>query len=118
MNYLIGHLCGDFLFQNDFMAMNKKDFTLKGWIACVLHCFLYSIAMGIFTGWWDYRFWLVFFSHMLLDKTYLVVYFMRLTGSFKRIIADKNNPSAIWAYCIVDNSFHLISLWTIARYLP
>ena len=51
MDYFIAHCVGDFILQNDFQAMNKKDFTLKGWFACILHCFLYSVAMGIFTGW-------------------------------------------------------------------
>jgi hypothetical protein len=117
MEYLIGHLVGDYLLQNDWQATNKKSYTLIGWFSCSVHCLLYSISVAIFTGWWDYRFWVVLCSHMLLDKTMIVVWFMNFTGSFRRIIKDINNPSAIWAYAIVDNSFHLVSLYLIWKYL-
>jgi len=113
MTYLIGHLVGDYLLQNDWMALNKKTFTLKGWLACSIHCLLYTLAVCLFTGWWDARFLLVFITHFALDKTMVVVYYMNFTGSFKRIISDKNNPSAIWAYAIVDNTFHLVTLFLI-----
>lgn len=113
MEYFIGHLVGDYLLQNDFMALNKKSYSLKGWAACSLHCVLYSLAVCLFTGWWDYRFSLVFVSHMALDKTMIVVRYMNFTGSFRRIISDKNNQSAIWAYAIIDNTIHLVTLFLI-----
>ena len=113
MNYLIGHLVGDYLLQNDWMALNKKAMTFRGWLACLIHCFLYSVAVCAFTGWWDARFIIVMLSHLALDKTLVVVWYMRLTGSFKRIITDKNNPSAIWACAIVDNTFHMVTLYLI-----
>lgn len=113
MTYLLGHLVGDYLLQNDWMALNKKAYTLKGWTACIVHCLLYSIAVCLFTGWLDWRFLLVFITHLALDKTMVVVWYMNLTGSFRRIISDKNNPSAIWAYAVVDNTFHLVTLYFI-----
>ena len=114
MSYLLGHLVGDYLLQNDWMAMNKKSWKALGWLSCTVHCLLYSIAVCAFTGWWDWRFLLVFFSHMALDKTMVVVGYMKLTGSFKRIISDPSNPSAIWAYAVVDNTFHLVTLYWIS----
>lgn len=113
MDYLIGHLVGDYLLQNDWMAMNKKSYSFRGWLACFVHCFLYSVAVCLFTGWCDWRFILVLVTHGILDKTMLVVWYMNFIGSFRRIISDKNNPSAIWAYAIVDNSFHMVTLFLI-----
>jgi hypothetical protein len=114
MTYLLGHLVGDYLLQNDWMALNKKTYAGKGWLACTVHCLLYSLSVCLFTGWWDWRFLLVFVTHFALDKTMIVVWYMNLTGSFRRIISDKNNPSAIWAYAIVDNTFHLVTLYLIS----
>jgi len=113
MDYLIGHLVGDYLFQNDWMALNKKSWSLKGWAACYVHCFIYSLSVCLFAGWWEWKFIMVFLSHLALDKTMVVVYYMRWFGSFKRIIDDKNNPCAIWAYAIVDNTIHLVTLYVI-----
>lgn len=115
MSYLIGHLVGDYLLQNDWMALNKKSYSTTGWVACVTHCFLYSLAVCLFTGWWDWRFLLVFITHFALDKTMVVAKYMNFTGSFRRIISDINNTSAIWAYAIVDNTFHLVTLLLINK---
>lgn len=114
MNYLIGHLIGDYLLQNDWMALNKKSYSLTGWTACLVHCWIYTIVVCLLTGWWDYRIALVFLSHFIPDKTMLVVKYMEAFGAFRRIISDKNNPSAIWAYAIVDNTVHLTLLYFIS----
>jgi hypothetical protein len=43
---LIGHMAGDYLLQNDWMAVNKSQSTAKGLVACNLHCLLYSLAVA------------------------------------------------------------------------
>jgi hypothetical protein len=89
MDYIIGHLVGDYLFQNDWMAMNKKANSLKGWAACLVHCLLYTCAVCSCTGWWRWDLiCLVFLSHFPIDKTYIVALYMQYVGSFKRIISD------------------------------
>ena len=133
---LVGHMAGDYLLQNDFMAMNKKKWSLLGWFACALHCFVYALAVCYFAGWlgrWD-LFAAVMLGHMVFDKTYLVVNWMSMTGSFRRllraevpvIVGDGMLGSAVagtvmahkvWAYALVDNSFHLVALWATARWL-
>jgi len=38
---LLGHLCGDFLFQTENMALNKSKNTFKGWYYAIIHCLTY-----------------------------------------------------------------------------
>ena len=61
---LIGHLVGDYLLQNDWMALNKKwkpnpypVFSWKWWftnedgmMSCYVHCFLWATAVCLFAG--------------------------------------------------------------------
>lgn len=119
MDYLIGHLIGDYLLQNDFQAMNKKANTLLGWVACLVHCVLYTLAVCLCTGWWKpYLIGLVFLSHFPIDKTYIVARYMKATGAFRRVITDDkvDMNHKTWAYLLVDNTVHLVFLWLIARY--
>lgn len=37
---IIGHLVGDYLFQTDWMAQNKKAPGESGADACIVHCFI------------------------------------------------------------------------------
>ena len=40
---LIGHLVGDYLLQNDWMAENKAKHKGLGWLTCAVHCLLYTM---------------------------------------------------------------------------
>lgn len=96
MDYLIGHLIGDYLLQNDWQALNKKANTTKGWLACLVHCILYTVVVCACTGWWKpHLIFLVFLSHFPIDKTYIVAWFMIKSGSFRRIIGDMR----LWYHC-------------------
>jgi hypothetical protein len=138
MDYFIGHLIGDYLLQNDWQAMNKKSWSLRGWAACLVHCLLYTLAVLLCTGWWRWDLIiLVFMSHFPIDKTYVVAWYMMKVGSFKRIICSTGMLDPVmtgtleqlvrdldalrtlhktWAYLFVDNTVHLTMLWLIARY--
>ena len=107
MNYLIGHLIGDYLLQNDWMAMNKK----KSNFHCFVHCFLYTVAVMICTGWFWFYSIPVFLSHWIFDRTTLVVRYMDLIGAWKRI--DRKSEMFTFAYLIIDNTFHLVCLFII-----
>lgn len=57
---LINHFVADFLFQNDWMAVNKS----KRWDALFLHCFIYAFSF-IWLGW---KFVLItFVLHFITD---------------------------------------------------
>lgn len=53
---LLGHLVGDYLLQNQWMALNKTKYTLIGWTAALVHCILYTLAvctvMQVFDWYW------------------------------------------------------------------
>ena len=65
----LGHLVGDYLFQTDYMAHNKTKNSLEGYIACIIHCMLYTFAVCLFMGNFDFI-WIivVFLSHFFIDK--------------------------------------------------
>ena len=66
---LLGHLVGDYLLQNQWMAMNKSKNTLQGWIAATVHCILYTLAVCLFMWNFDWYWMLiVFLSHFPIDK--------------------------------------------------
>ena len=51
---LIGHLVGDYLLQNDWMALNKK----KQHLPCLVHCFIWALCVCGFAGFG----WIAFLS--------------------------------------------------------
>ena len=74
---LLGHLVGDYLLQTEWMAMNKSKNTWEGWLACTIHCLLYSFAVCLLM--WDFDpiwFVAVFLSHFPIDKFKLTEYYM------------------------------------------
>ena len=47
MNFLIGHLMGDFLLQTGWMARQKKT----RWAPLLAHALVYALAIRLATGW-------------------------------------------------------------------
>lgn len=61
VSLLLTHFIGDFLLQNDWMALNKS----KSWFALTIHCWLYSfVFLWIQTPWW---FSVCFCTHFCTD---------------------------------------------------
>src|SRR6266404_5607070 len=65
INILFGHLFGDFIFQNKWMAVNKSASHFK----CFIHCLIYTFFMCLFTQKWTLA-WitLIFVSHFVIDR--------------------------------------------------
>jgi len=133
---LLGHLAGDYLLQNEWMALSKSKNTMNGWMAAFVHCILYTAAICLFM--WNFDpIWIVvvFLSHFPIDKFSLTDKYLRyIKGrSLKEYVKKdewKNNfvyvnpPkkelnrydileggfSAI-VYTITDNAMHLILMW-------
>ena len=91
MDLLVGHMLGDYVFQNDWMALNKTKMTVKGWIACASHAGMYTACVAVTTGWGWAPNWsaeslaiiLIFIVHFIQDKTrWCVQNWMWLIGSF------------------------------------
>jgi hypothetical protein len=108
MDWLIGHLVGDYLLQNDWMAFNKKEKNLRGELACQVHCLLLTLSILVFTGWWDWKHaLLVYLSHYILDRSGFVGWYVNTVNVQK---------PAFWIHIINDNILHLVSLYLISKY--
>jgi len=107
MDWFIGHLVGDYLLQNDWMALNKKAKSWRGELACHVHCLLWTLSVLLCTGWWDlWHFALCYASHYLLDRTSIVEWYVRAI--------NVRRPLS-WLYIITDNTLHLLALYLIAK---
>jgi len=109
---LIGHLVGDWMLQNDWMAQGKKGgfFTVPGLIhftiytATVMGILSLSGVIGINTTFILSIAILVFVSHWLIDGTNLVERWIRFYG--------QSNIAVV--RLMVDQTFHLLVLAGIA----
>jgi len=120
MEQLFLHLIGDYIIQNDWMALNKKLKTLKGELACQIHCILYSLPF-ILIGSWEAVI-AIYISHYILDRTNIVSYFLALRNgvdNIKNFGFSESRPFAItiWLLIITDNIFHLIFNYLALKYL-
>lgn len=56
------HLVGDYVLQNDFIAITKGE----NWYHLIVHCVLYSLPFFVFFGLtWQLSF--IFITHMIID---------------------------------------------------
>ncbi|HNB54847.1 MAG TPA: DUF3307 domain-containing protein [Anaerolineales bacterium] len=98
MNPYVAHLVGDFLLQNEWMAMNKRK---SSW-ACFVHVMVYLIPMA-FTGlaWWQLL--LIGVTHFAQDRSDFVFWWMR---TYKRV------PQEHWGVIplLVDQGFHFLAI--------
>lgn len=106
MNYFIGHLVGDYLVQNDWMALNKKLSTLH----CLVHVTLYTLSIWAFTHWPLWAIGIVFVTHFIQDRTTIINKWMLLVGQAR----FAQPPMAPWSVIVVDNVWHLVTLYMLA----
>jgi len=129
---LLGHLVGDYLLQNEFLALNKSKNTRIGWLAASIHCLVYTLAVCLFMWNFDW-FWIiiVFLSHFLIDKFGLAeLYMTKIKGFGLKDYIDNINSDTRWhyisnskgnrilkggftavVYTITDNTMHLVLMW-------
>lgn len=108
---IIGHLVGDYLLQNDWMALNKK----KRSFPCVVHCWIWASAVCLFAGWFSV--WVIavlFFTHFLQDRTQIIVFWMTKINTQEKFTEP---PMAPWSLIVVDNVWHIVTLWAVWRFL-
>lgn len=109
MDWLIAHLVGDYILQNDWMAVNKKRRTLP----CLVHVALYTLSVALFTGWGWIPLATVAATHFVQDRTQIVAWWMRVN----RQSGFAKPPLAPWSCIVVDNVWHLVVLYLLATYL-
>jgi hypothetical protein len=125
---LLGHLVGDYLLQNNWMALNKKK---RIWVAAV-HCAIWTAGVVAFvpellgvvpTA-------AVFASHLLLDATDIVDRWLKIIRGrcMESVLAyTEQDHSELHkrfyvAYtalvqAVADNALHLLFLYLICRFL-
>jgi hypothetical protein len=125
---VMGHLIGDYLFQNKWMAMNKSGNSFK----CAVHCLIYTLAVVLTTwlslhSWWWAAF--IFASHFPIDRWSLAdKYLDFINGRSLRdfVVNGKNDiPDNLdfenyhvlrggftsLVYAVVDNTMHLTIMY-------
>ncbi len=110
---LLAHLVGDYIVQWDWLAANKTVPGFRGLLACTVHCWLYTVAVWAFSWWWM-PWWgpaLCFAAHWPIDRFRLArVWMIRVSGQ----AAFATGPLAPWSVIVIDNVFHLLTLYGIA----
>jgi hypothetical protein len=134
---LLGHLVGDYLLQNKWMALSKSKNTLEGWVAAFIHCSIYTFSVCLLMWNFDWYWMLiVFHSHFWIDKFSLAEKYKKLIGgsTLKEFvhryedgldnirIGNEDKPMvnrreiveggfATLIYTISDNTMHLLLMW-------
>ena len=129
---LCGHLVGDYVLQNDWMAANKCNPMLWnaaydpeghstayrqeviGHLACFVHCLCYTLSVWAFSYQWMPIWGLLvcFALHFPIDRFRLAKTWMIHVSGQKGFATG---PLAPWSFIIVDNVFHLVTLYIIGR---
>ncbi len=97
---LLGHLAGDFLFQNRLMAENKQ----KKWLILILHSIVYTFFIFLFSipfgGLSVTSVFIIILTHIILDDK-------RIINWWTKYITNTNEK---YLTIIVDQTFHLLIL--------
>ena len=106
-HFIIAHLVGDYLLQNDWMAGGKKRSPL----ICTVHVLCYLIPF-LFIGlqWWQIV--LIGLQHWMQDRNDFALKWMKLAGQQK----FSQPPLAPWSIIVVDNTFHLLWVMCVVCY--
>lgn len=124
LNILMGHLVGDYVLQNNYLAQNK---TKSSWV-CTLHCLLYSLSMQFFCyenipdGLDVCFFGLVFSTHWIIDRYSLADYYLKFINGrsiFEFYYSKYENSNlhilngsfTSLVYAVTDNTFHLLFVY-------
>ena len=108
MNYLMGHLLGDILLQNKWLARKK----IETYYGIILHSGIVSCSIWLFTKWNFSQILLVFVTHFLIDKFSIG----------KKIYPDligqgnpyTNEKAPEWLRLLDDQILHLLCYWLIS----
>jgi len=105
MHWIYAHLIGDYVIQNDWMALGKRN---KSWI-CLVHVLTYLIPFAFcHFEWWQIM--VIGAQHFIQDRTNVVAWLMKLKGSE----AFTKPPCGPWSVIITDNIPHVLFMAWIA----
>lgn len=109
LHWILAHFIGDFLLQNDWMAVGKKR---SSWI-CTIHVLLYMLPFLLTDLRWG-ALVLIAVQHWLQDRTQFVGWWCKKMGSFQGELKQDVLP---WGHFVVDQVFHFVWMWCVVSYL-
>lgn len=118
MIQLLFHAWGDYITQNDWMATNKINNNLKGWLAAFIHVTIYSLPfllIGSYTA-----VFVIWITHFFIDKFRLAKYLIQLKNwTFTKTGFPEGTPAflTVWILIIVDNILHITINYLSLKYL-
>lgn len=109
LGLLCGHLVGDYLLQNGWMALNKATRSFP----CAVHCLIYTLAVWAFAFQWITPAGLAacLVAHFIMDRFALARRWMMATEWHRGFATG---PLAPWSIVVVDNTVHIVTLYLIA----
>ena len=126
---ILGHFVGDYLFQNQWMAVGKSQPGWFGHKACTVHVLLYTFAVALFTGWHPLFLLAIFVPHWIIDRWSLAKYILAWKNGYTMHQVWEDAPLCaapapgklqqnVWkvafaapVYIFNDNTLHWVCIW-------
>ena len=104
----IGHFIGDYLLQNDYLAIQKTKKTLPA----LIHVLLYGLPFYFLVG-FSFALLFIVVTHFFIDRFSLATYWIKLINwkwESKNYGFSEDMPKWMseWLRIIHDNTFHVI----------
>lgn len=132
---MLGHFVGDYLLQNQWMAIRKSQSGWRGHSACTVHVILYTLAVCLFSGLWSLWFGAaIAIPHWIIDRWSLAWYWLDFKNPVKHTKIYESGPLCaqtpadlternIWklafaapVYILNDNTLHWVCIWLTLKY--
>lgn len=116
MEFLVGHMVGDYLLQNDWMAKNKAS---SNW-HCLVHVFLYVAAINACWIASGHRSLDVFELWFCVGVPHFIIDRFRLARRYMSIVGQESfatGPMAPWSIVVVDQAMHAVCLFALWCFL-
>ena len=108
MHWILAHLIGDYILQNDWMALNKKQSTWH----CVVHIFFYMLPF-LFCELSSFQLFMIASQHYLIDRSNFVLWFMHAKGQG----AFATGVCFPWSQIVMDNILHILWIALVVEVL-
>jgi len=91
---ILAHFIGNHLLNNDYIILNRASFKPVGWRVCLIHSFIYTATMLLFTQALNPIFLAsVFLIHFAVDKFNLAEIWLELSGNRSLIKFTRNQKN-------------------------
>ena len=119
---ILAHVIGDYFIQSDWMALNKQQKSIQGWLAVTVHAITYTLPFLLITR-SPLALAIICVSHLLIDHFKLASYICWAKNFFAPkswwhpwskckdtfgYHPDRPVFITIWLMIIVDNTIHII----------